>query len=70
MQTELIKSVAGVTRLLEKTQKGLPCSTIDNAAIVFREDPLFAGNLRWNLFRNRIELLGKMPWDRTGTLCD
>lgn len=67
MQTELIKSVADVTRLLEKTQKGLPCSTIDNAAIVFREDPLFAGNLRWNLFRNRIELLGEMPWNRTGT---
>lgn len=56
-----------VTELLEKTKSGWPCATIDNSVIVFRNDPVFAGKLRWNLFRNLIELTGDVPWNRNGT---
>lgn len=58
------RSVADVKGLLELTKNGKPFSTIDNAAIIFREDPVFAGTLKNNLFRERIELTGKMPWPR------
>ena len=65
MPENSMKSVEEVKELLVKTKSGKPCSTIDNAAIVFREDPVFAGNLKINLFRDRIELTGTMPWNRT-----
>jgi len=59
------KSVEEVKAILDTTKNGKPCSTIDNAAIVFREDPVFSGNLKVNLFRDRVELTGTMPWNRT-----
>ena len=65
MPENSMKSVEEVKALLVKTKSGKPCSTIDNATIVFREDPVFAGNLKINLFRDRIELTGTMPWNRT-----
>lgn len=58
------KSVTEVKGLLESAKNGRPFSTIENAAIIFREDPLFQKNLKNNLFRERIELTGKMPWQR------
>lgn len=59
-------SVEAVTELLEKNKDKHPLNTINNAAIVFRNDPLFAGKLRQNLFRGRMELHGSFPWNRTG----
>ncbi len=67
MPENSLKSVAEVKELLEKTKNGKPFSTIDNAAIIFREDPVFKGYLRNNLFRERIELTGRMPWLRVTT---
>ena len=64
MSENLKKSVAEVKELLELTKNGKPFSTIDNAAIIFREDPILGGNLKNNLFRERIELTGRMPWPR------
>ena len=61
------RSAEDVMQLLELTKSGKPYSTIDNAAIIFREDPLFRGNLRANLLRDRIELTGEMPWPRAKT---
>jgi predicted P-loop ATPase len=52
--------------MLETSEKGWPYSTIDNAAIILREDSLFKKHIRENMFRQRIELYGKMPWNRTG----
>ena len=67
MQENLSRSVTEVKELLEKTKNGKPFSTIDNAAIIFREDPVFKGYLKNNLFRERIELTGRMPWQRVTT---
>jgi predicted P-loop ATPase len=64
MSENLKKSVVEVKELLELTKNGKPFSTIDNAAIIFREDPILGGNLKNNLFRERIELTGRMPWPR------
>ena len=64
MSENLKKSVAKVKEFLELTKNGKPFSTIDNAAIIFREDPILGGNLKNNLFRERIELAGRMPWPR------
>ena len=50
--------------MLDTSEKGWPYNTIDNARIVFKNDPLFAGNIRENLFRERIELFGTMSWSR------
>lgn len=63
-ESNMKKSVEDVKALLEKTKDGKPYSTIDNAAIIFREDPLFTGTIKLNLFRERIELKGKIPWIR------
>lgn len=67
MQENLLKSVTEIKKLLEKTKNGKTLSTIDNAAIIFREDPIFKGYLKSNLFRERIELTGEMPWLRVST---
>ena len=64
MSGNLTKSVEEVKGLLDCGKSGRPYSTIENAAIVFREDPLFAGKLRQNSFRDRIEILGELPWVR------
>ena len=67
MQKNSQKSVTEVKELLETAKNGKPFSTIDNAAIIFREDPIFQGRLKNNLFRERIELTGAMPWQRIST---
>ncbi len=64
MSENLKRSVEEVKLLLEKAQNGKPLSTIDNAAIILKYDPLFFENIRDNLFRERIELFGQMPWSR------
>ena len=64
MSENLKRSVEEVKLLLETAQNGKPLSTIDNAAIILKYDPLFFENIRDNLFRERIELFGQMPWIR------
>lgn len=64
MQENPSKSPEEIKELLETAKNGKPYSTIDNAAIIFREDPLFKDNLKNNLFRERIELTGSLPWPR------
>ena len=64
MSENLKRSVEEVKLLLETAQNGKPLSTIDNAAIILKYDPLFFENIRDNLFRERIELFGQMPWSR------
>ena len=51
--------------MLELTEKNKPYNTIDNAVVILNNDPLFAGHIRDNLFRERIELDGNMPWSRS-----
>ena len=51
--------------MLELSEKDRPYNTIENARIIFEEDPLFSGHIRDNLFRGRIELSGTMPWSRS-----
>ena len=53
--------------MLDKSEKGWPYSTIENAKIILENDDLFKGSIRANLFRNRIELEGAMPWSRAVT---
>ena len=57
-------TIEEVNQMLSLSEKGWPYNTIDNAVIILKNDPLFAGNIRDNLFRERIELSGKMPWSR------
>ena len=51
--------------MLDKAEKGWPYNTIENAKVILENDELFKGNIRDNLFRDRIELSGQMPWSRT-----
>ena len=64
MEENLILSVEDIKNMLDTSEKGWPYNTIDNATIVFKNDSLFAGNIRENLFRERIELFGTMSWSR------
>ena len=64
MEENLMLSVEDIKNMLDTSEKGWPYSTIDNATIVFKNDPVFAGNIRENLFRERIELFGTMSWSR------
>ena len=64
------RSAEDIKQFLEIGKSGNPIPTIDNAAIILREDPLFAGKLRNDLFRKRIELTGNMPWPREKTDVD
>ena len=54
-----------VDEMLDKSEKGWPYNTIENARIILENDELFKGHIRDNLFRDRIELSGRMPWSRT-----
>lgn len=50
--------------LLEKnTQTGIAKSTINNVRIILEHDALLRGKFALNLFANRGEVLGKLPWD-------
>ncbi len=53
-----------VLAMLELSDKGKVRSTIDNGAIILREDNFFKEKIRENLFRNRIEVCGDMEWSR------
>ncbi|MDD3415049.1 MAG: virulence-associated E family protein [Lachnospiraceae bacterium] len=64
MEEILMMSVEDIKNMLDTSEKGWPYNTIDNATIVFKNDSLFAGNIRENLFRERIELFGTMSWSR------
>ena len=64
MSSNSKNSAKEVKELLEVTPHGKPLSTIDNAVLILKYDPLFYGNIRDNLFRERIELFGDMPWSR------
>lgn len=61
------KSFEEVRAMLEASTNGKPLSTINNAVLILKYDPLFWNNIRDNLFRERIELFGKMPWSRNST---
>lgn len=67
MSENLKRSIEDIKEMLECSKPGKPLSTIDNAALILKYDPLFEGNIRDNLFRERIELFGKMPWSRNST---
>lgn len=60
------QKIEEIKESLSKDDKGKTCGSINNAIIIFRNDPLFEGNIRENLFNKRIELSGAMPWSRTG----
>ncbi len=64
MEENLMLSVEDIKNMLDTSEKGWPYNTIDNVTIVFKNDPVFAGNIRENLFRERIELFGTMSWSR------
>lgn len=65
MQDTEVKEIRKtIKESLSKNERSLPCTTINNALIILKNDPLFADNIRENTFRNRIELLGEMPWSR------
>ena len=66
MSENLKINADGVKDLLKTAKDGSPYPTIDNAVIVFRNDPFFKGNIKLNLFRDRIEFTGEVPWKRTG----
>lgn len=66
MNETITKSVDEIQEMLSTSDKGFPYSTIDNAAIILREDSLFKDRIRENMFRERIELNGTMPWNRSG----
>lgn len=49
---------------LQRTQNGAIKSTIDNALIILDNDPLLKGKFAHNLFANRGEVLGSLPWQQ------
>lgn len=51
-----------MSKLRLSTDSGLPAKTIDNIIIILENDPLIKGNIAFNEFANRAEVLGKMPW--------
>ena len=50
-------------KLQRNKQNGAIKSTIDNAMIILEHDPLLKGKFALNLFANRGEVLGALPWN-------
>ena len=49
--------------LAKNEQTGAIKATIDNVRIILEHDPLLKGKFALNLFANRGEVLGSLPWD-------
>ena len=65
LEAEILPTQA-VRETLEMLERGNPKQTINNAVIVFTEDPMFKDHLRTNLFRDQIEFTGDATWKRKG----
>ena len=48
--------------------KGAPIKSMQNLRTALKNDPKLKGRLRLNLFSSRIDVVGKMPWPRPGTV--
>ncbi len=51
---------------LQRNQNGAVKGTIDNILIILDGDPALKGKFALNLFANRGEVLGALPWQRDG----
>lgn len=51
---------------LQRTQDGKIKSTIDNVLIILNGDPRLKGKFALNKFSGRGEILGPLPWDKSG----
>ena len=49
--------------LAKNEQTGAIKATIDNVCIILEHDPMLKGKFALNLFANRGEVLGSLPWD-------
>ena len=65
LEAELLPTQA-LRESLEMSDRGNPKQTINNAVIVFKDDPMFKNHLRINLFRDQIEFTGDAHWKRKG----
>ena len=65
LEAELLPTQA-LRETLEMSERGNPKQTINNAVIVFKDDPMFKNHLRINLFRDQIEFTGDAHWKRKG----
>lgn len=64
-------TISIVRDMLAKTSKGEVRSTIQNCVNVLQSDPVLADAVRLNLLTERIDLVGEINWQRTGsTLTD
>ena len=48
---------------LQMNRKGEIVSSIDNVLIILENDPFLKGKFAFNEFSNRVEVLGKLPWN-------
>ena len=51
---------------LQYNKNGVPQGTIDNAWLILENDPALAGKFALNQFAGRGEVLGPLPWNRSG----
>ena len=59
-----------ILEMLDCTNDGKVRQSIENAVIVLENDPRFAGGIVYNELTERIDIVRKMPWRRSGTMMD
>ena len=59
---------ADLYQILRKNDKGGVKQCISNVVLILENDPLFAEKFRFNELTDRVDIVGKMSWNREGTM--
>ena len=66
MDNNNLQIISALRQRLERGRDGSVAQTLPNCVLVFREDPLFAGAIRFNALSGRIFFARDMGWKRFG----
>jgi len=67
LEEEPVQSASDWQEQLEKTDKGKNYSNAFNALWILRNDKKLKGKFAFNLLSQRAEIVGEVPWERTGS---
>jgi len=63
-------SYTAIQGMLQKNEKGAVMNTLQNCSIALEHDPILAGNIRRNLFTEKLDIRCPLPWTRRSTAID
>ena len=69
-EVQMEEAYSAIRNTLEHNDKGQVISSLQNVVIALQNDPILSGNIRRNLFTEKLDINCELPWIRTGTTLD